>query len=58
MREFIPGELEIKCIILELLEGLKFLHSTAKTMHSGLAPEHIYLTKEGKVKIGGMNFAL
>lgn len=57
MREFIPGDLEIKCMMLELMEGLTFLHSTAKTIHSNIAPENIYITKEGKVKLGGLNFA-
>jgi len=57
MKEFIPGTLEIKCIMLEILEGLSFLHSTARTIHSNLAPENIYLTKEGKVKIAGLSFA-
>lgn len=23
----------------------------------GLAPEHIYITKDGKLKLGGLNFA-
>jgi SCY1-like protein 2 len=58
MKEFLPGELEIKCIILELLEGLNFLHSTAKTIHNNLAPENVYVTKNGKVKLGGLNFAM
>ena len=56
-RELIPGDLEIKCIILELLEALNFLHSTAKTIHMNIAPENIYITKEGKAKLGGLNFA-
>ena len=57
MKEFIPGELEIKCLMLEMMEGLGFLHNTAKTIHSNIAPENIYLTKDGKVKLGGMNFS-
>lgn len=55
-KELIPGELEIKCLILELLEALNFLHSSAKTIHMALAPEHIYITKEGKLKLAGLNF--
>lgn len=57
MREFIPGDLEIKCMMLELMEGLNFLHCTAKTIHSNICPENIYVTKDGKVKLGGLNFA-
>lgn len=53
----VPGDLEIKCLSLELLEALNFLHNTARTMHMGLAPEHIYITKDGKLKLGGLNFA-
>lgn len=56
-KDCIPGDLEIKCLSLELLEALNFLHNNAKTMHMGLAPEHIYITKEGKLKLGGLNFA-
>ncbi len=56
-RELIPGDLETKCIALEIIEGLNFLHATAKTIHMALAPENIYITKDGKVKIGGLNFA-
>lgn len=56
-KELIPGDLEIKCLCLELLEALNFLHNNAKNMHMGLAPEHIYITKDGKLKLGGMNFA-
>ena len=55
-KDLIPGDLEIKLIILELLEVLNFLHQTAKTIHMNLTPEHIYLTKEGKIKLAGFNF--
>jgi serine/threonine protein kinase len=55
-KDLIPGDLEIKCLMLELLEGLNFLHSNAKTIHMNLSPENIYVTKEGKLKIGGFNF--
>lgn len=55
-KDLIPGDLEIKCLMLELLEGLNFLHSSAKTIHMALAPEHIYITKEGRLKIAGLNF--
>ena len=55
-KDLIPGELEIKCFGLELLEALNFLHNNAKLIHMGLAPEHIYITKDGKLKLGGLNF--
>lgn len=46
----------MKCQILELMEGINFLHANAKTVHLNLSPEHIYFTKEGKVKIAGLHF--
>jgi hypothetical protein len=27
-------------------------------IHMGLAPEHVYITSEGRLKIGGLNFSL
>ena len=54
----IPGELEIKCLSIELLEALNFLHNNAKMIHLGLAPEHIYINSEGHLKLGGLNFAV
>lgn len=55
-KELVPGDLEIKCLVLELLESLNFLHSSAKTIHMSLSPEHIYITKEGHLKLAGLNF--
>lgn len=57
-KDLIPGDLEIKCLSLELLEALSFLHNNAKTIHMGIAPEHIYINLEGHLKLGGLNFAL
>jgi SCY1-like protein 2 len=57
-KELIPGDLEIKCLSLELLEALNFLHYNAKTIHMGLAPEHIYITSDGKLKLAGLNFSV
>jgi hypothetical protein len=56
-KDLIPGDLEIKCLALELMEALNFLHNNAKIIHMGLAPEHIYINKDGKLKLGGLNFA-
>ena len=55
-KDLIPGDLEIKCMVIELLEALNFLHNSAKTIHMSLAPEHVYVTKEGKLKLAGLNF--
>jgi len=52
----VPGDLEIKCLMLELMEALNFLHGAAKTVHNALAPENVYITKEGKLRLGGLYF--
>ena len=52
----IPSELEAKCMMLELMEALNFLHQNAKCVHAGLAPENLFVTAAGKIKIGGFNF--
>ena len=49
----IPGLLEVKLILLQILEGVHFLHNNAGMVHLNLSPENIYLTKHGRVKIGG-----
>jgi SCY1-like protein 2 len=56
MKDQMPGDLEIKCLVLDLMEALNFLHTSAKMIHMNLAPEHIYVNKEGKLKLGGLNF--
>jgi SCY1-like protein 2 len=57
-KELIPGDLEIKCLARELMEAMNFLHNNAKTIHMGLAPEHVYITADGKLKLAGLNFAV
>ena len=56
LRDKIPSMLEVKCIVLEILEALNFMHQNAKCVHGGISPENLYLTKTGKVKIAGLNF--
>lgn len=56
LRDKIPSVLEIKSMMLELLEAINFMHQNAKCVHGGLAPENLYLTKAGKLKIAGLNF--
>lgn len=55
MKNSLPGELEAKLILLELMEAIHFLHNTAKLAHLSISPENIYITKSGKVKIGGFS---
>lgn len=56
-RSLILSELELKNQLLELLEAVNFLHSNARIVHLGLSPENIYLTADGKLKIGGFFFS-
>ena len=56
LRDRIPSEIDLKCMVLELMECVNFLHANAKTIHLNLSPENIYVTKEGKLKIAGLNF--
>mmetsp|Transcript_7884 Transcript_7884/g.13219 ORF Transcript_7884/g.13219 Transcript_7884/m.13219 type:complete len:657 (-) Transcript_7884:705-2675(-) len=56
LKEKIPSVLEIKQQALELMEALNFMHQNAKCVHGGLAPETIFVTREGKIKIAGLNF--
>ena len=55
-RDRIPSEVDLKCLVLELMECINFLHANAKTIHMNLCPENIYVTKEGKLKVAGLNF--
>jgi len=55
-KDLIPSEVDLKCIVLELMECVNFLHSNTKSIHMNLAPEHLYFTKGGKLKLGGLSF--
>lgn len=56
LRDKIPSVLEIKCIMLEILETLNFLHQNAKCVHGAISPENLFVTEKGKIKLGGFNF--
>jgi len=56
-RSLILSELEIKTQILELINAVVFLHNNAHLLHLSITPENIYLTTEGKFKLGGFYFA-
>lgn len=55
-RDLIPSEVDLKLLVLELMECINFLHANAKTIHMNLSPEHVYVTKEGKLKLSGLCF--
>ena len=50
LREKIPSYLEIKVMMLELLEALNFMHQNAKCVHASLSPENLYLTVQRKLR--------
>lgn len=51
------SELELKTHILELLEALSFLHNSVKLVHNGINLNNIYVTSDGKWKLGGFVFS-
>jgi SCY1-like protein 2 len=55
-QDLIPCELESKCIILEIMEGVHFLHNNAKIVHTSISPHNLFITPEGRIRIGGLNF--
>jgi SCY1-like protein 2 len=55
-KDLIPSDVDLKCIVLELMECVNFLHSNTKSIHMNISPEHLYVTKSGKLKLAGLNF--
>ena len=51
------SELELKIHILELLEALNFLHNSVKLVHLGINLNNIYITSDGKWKLGGFVYS-
>ena len=51
------SELETKFHILDIIDGITFLHDDIKMAHLSLSPENIYITQSGKWKIAGFIFA-
>nr|XP_033808535.1 SCY1-like protein 2 isoform X2 [Geotrypetes seraphini] len=49
-------DVETKYGLLQVSEGLAFLHSSVKMIHSNLTPENIILNKTGAWKIMGFDF--
>jgi len=46
----------LKLNLFPLLETVNFLHEIVKLCHLGISLESIFITHEGKWKIGGMNY--
>ena len=43
--------------LLELTEALLFLHNDVRTVHLDINPYNIYITSNGKWKLGGLAFS-
>lgn len=52
------GDTETRLGILDLIQGLSFLHNEARLVHMALCPDNVYISLSGKWKIGGLNFAV
>ncbi|OQV16287.1 SCY1-like protein 2 [Hypsibius exemplaris] len=50
-------DLEIKCGLAQITEGLIHLHATEHCMHANVCPESILVTANGGWKLAGMEFA-
>ncbi|XP_064634954.1 SCY1-like protein 2 [Lineus longissimus] len=51
-------DLEIKYGLLQVGEGVAFLHNDAKMMHNNICPESIVIVKNGAWKMAGFDFCL
>lgn len=56
-REFEIDELEIQKGLLQVAQGLEFLHESASLVHGNLTPDAIYVNVKSDWKIAGFGFA-
>ncbi|CAK94318.1 unnamed protein product (macronuclear) [Paramecium tetraurelia] len=54
--KYVLSDIEMKLHVLEIVDGLQFLHNNVRQVHLDLQPEKIYFTDNGKWKIGGSPF--
>lgn len=50
--------LELKILLIELIDTLIFLHEDGKVIHSYLNPDSIFIDDKGKIKLSGFHFAI
>ena len=55
--EIIPSELELKANLMELCNAVAFLHQTARIVHNCINLDHIFFTRDRKLKLGGFYFS-
>uniref|UniRef100_A0A8C2XNE7 Protein kinase domain-containing protein n=1 Tax=Cyclopterus lumpus TaxID=8103 RepID=A0A8C2XNE7_CYCLU len=58
IKEYKLYDVETKYGLLQISEGLTFLHSGVKMVHGNLSPENIILNKSGSWKIMGFDFSI
>ncbi|KAJ7329950.1 hypothetical protein JRQ81_016124 [Phrynocephalus forsythii] len=58
IKEYKLYDVEMKYGLLQVSEGLSFLHSSVKMVHGNLTPENIILNKSGAWKIMGFDFSI
>lgn len=58
IKEYKLYDVETKYGLLQISEGLSFLHSGVKMVHGNLSPENIILNKSGAWKIMGFDFSI
>ncbi|XP_056132319.1 SCY1-like protein 2 [Lampris incognitus] len=58
IKEYKLFDVETKYGLLQISEGLSFLHSGVKMVHGNLCPENIILNKSGAWKIMGFDFSI
>ena len=58
LRELKLSELEIKHGLLQISDGLTFLHNDAGIVHRGISPQSIIITRSGAWKLAAFDFAI
>uniref|UniRef100_A0A8B9N399 SCY1-like protein 2 n=1 Tax=Accipiter nisus TaxID=211598 RepID=A0A8B9N399_9AVES len=58
IKEYKLYDVETKYGLLQVSEGLSFLHSSVKMVHGNITPENIILNKSGAWKIMGFDFCI
>ncbi|XP_047917070.2 SCY1-like protein 2 isoform X2 [Anser cygnoides] len=58
IKEYKLYDVETKYGLLQVSEGLSFLHSSVKMVHGNVTPENIILNKSGAWKITGFDFCI
>ncbi|XP_067654705.1 SCY1-like protein 2 isoform X2 [Haliotis asinina] len=58
LQEYELYDVEVRHGLLQMIEGLTFLHNDAKILHHNICPESIILNKNGTWKLAGFDFCV